>query len=98
MIYRLVLSFIVGDTLLGSFVVILLVWAGGVRKLKLKANLRFFSLPYKRQFYLRWEPERAAEQGKRGSGSGLGGSQLSGEVEKGTRWRGERECCVGVTA
>lgn len=29
MIYRLVLSFIVGDTLLGSFVVILLVWAGG---------------------------------------------------------------------
>lgn len=69
-----------------------------MRKLKLKANLRFFSLPYKRQFYLRWEPEQAAEQGKRGSGSGLGGSQLSGNVEKGTRKQGERECCVGVTA
>lgn len=72
MIYRLVLSFIVGDTLLGSFVVILLEWSRARGKLKLKANLRFFSLPYKRQFYLRWEPEQAAQQEKRGSGSGWG--------------------------
>lgn len=75
-------------------------WCGleGVRKLKLKANLRFFSLPYKRQFYLRWEPEQATEQGKRGSGSGLGGSQLSGDVECHTGRGRERGRCVGVTA
>lgn len=87
MIYRLVLSFIVGDTLLACLLLsyIFGMWAwrgeggsgGGLRRRKAKGKFKILL----RQFYLRWEPEQATgkrkgDQPSRGSGrlQGIGRS------------------------